>query len=256
MVAVDPEVCEEVQNYGAISQSAPRQQGRRLRNIGAVVAGLAMGALLLVASVQHSITTNQMLFGNEVSKMENVKMDPRSFVTKVSDGLSARAFMEKVSANFHSELRKSSMLSVTKHLSKAGSRLAALSSLANETDAQLDKTADKLLKAQLDRSAGVKKPKSSMKATPQKAVKTTAKASKSKLAASHRASAQVEPTTPVTKGGLAAAKKTSTLVHSISGKSDSELDREAEKMMKKLMGKNVHDKVHKPAATPANAKKS
>merc|ERR1711918_169306 len=110
---------------------AVEDDGREVRNYGA---------------------TSQMLFGNEVSKMEHLKMDPRSFVTKVSNGLSARQFMKKVSANFHSELAKSSMLSVTKHLSKAGNRLKQLSSLASETDAQLDKTANNLLKAQLDAS--------------------------------------------------------------------------------------------------------
>jgi len=237
MVTVEVEGCG-VRNYGAISQSAVRPSRFPPFLRAALAASLAV--LVLVAVVQHNAETSQMLFGNEVSKMEHVKMDPRSFVTKVSNGLSARQFMEKVSANFHSELAKSSILSVTKHLSKAGTALKRLSSLANETDAQLDKTANNLLKAQLDASDSKKhaatKPKGALK---KKAVSKQAPVAKSKLATSKKnpTSVQVEPVTPVTKGGLAAAKKTSTLVHSISGKSDTELDREAETMMKKLLGK-------------------
>merc|ERR1712139_400739 len=193
--------------------------------------------LVVVAVTRGSTDGGQMLFGNEVTNLEGKKMDPRSFVTKVSNGLSAREFMEKISSNFHSELAQSRQ-HLEKHL--ADSPGIQITSLANKTNAQLDKTANELLKRQLDSSDAkhqdsklAKKP-ATKKGQHQHAAKKPTK--KSQLA-STKQGVQVEPASkllPAKKGGLAAAKSTATLVHSISGKSDSELDREAEAMMKKL----------------------
>merc|ERR1711937_993286 len=154
-------------------------------------------------------------------------MDPRSFVTKVSNGLSAREFMEKISSNFHSELAQSRQ-HLEKHL--ADSSGIQITSLANKTKAQLDSSDAKHQDSKLAKKPATKKGQH------QHAAKEPTK--KSQLA-STKQGVQFEPASkllPAKKGGLAAAKSTATLVHSISGKSDSELDREAEAMMKKLAG--------------------